>query len=134
MPGQEVSGAVDGKGVLHMNSDEVIVSGFGAGVLGCREFGGCFGDALDSGDVGFFLRGGDVAPVVTCQHRSMRDVIDSGKFTILDALGAYPLYMSLTSRAQHQQLDVLWLLDPTPHPQSKERKVTTQRQEERTTP
>jgi hypothetical protein len=62
VPGQEVAGTMDGHGVLHMNGDEIIESGFGARVLRGWEFRRCSGNALNGGDVGLFLRRADVAP------------------------------------------------------------------------
>ena len=62
MPGEEVPRAVDVERVFHVYDDEVVEARFGAWVLARGEFGGRGRDALDGGDVGFLVGGGDVAP------------------------------------------------------------------------
>lgn len=63
MPAEEIARAVDGHGVLHVNSDEVIIACLCARVLRGGELGGRFGDAEDGGYVSFLLGGGDITPV-----------------------------------------------------------------------
>jgi hypothetical protein len=68
VPGEEVSGSMDRQGVLHMNGHKVIVPSLRSWILCGTQLRRRFDDTLDSGNVCFLLRSGDVAPATRKLH------------------------------------------------------------------
>lgn len=64
VPGQEVGGAVDGEGLVHVHDDEVVVAGLGAGHLDGIVSGGKGGQAVDCFGVLYAFLWGEGMPVV----------------------------------------------------------------------
>jgi hypothetical protein len=72
VPGEEVACSVDSQGVLHVDGDEVIVTGLRSRVCCGTELGRRFCDTLNSCNVGLLLSSGNVSPVCTCQRGGLR--------------------------------------------------------------